>query len=301
METPAIPVSASPNLPAEVVEEKPSKVKCWTKKVKQFSSHHVGFLTVEQMFGLTRGRPKIAEPERRLMAAVLTDAIECYQKYALANDPRGRCLFEEAEVWITSEDRSWLFSFENICETLVFDPGLVRRQLGQWKERRAAEGRRFKDLVPQDADATTVAANAAKGPVNSVEETTADESEPFASGTDKNQRALRNFHEVEIDPGLSERRKQRADLVERLMTELDWWSLRIDDLMNGKLREDIRWTYDVSLDTIRALEDRNPPFLECTGPGSERVRCKPGRPKKMKSRKQTRVLRRRASNEAAVA
>jgi hypothetical protein len=69
------------------------------------------------------------------MLAVLEDAIDCYQKFAHARDPRGTQMFEEAREWVLSTDRSWLFSFENICDTLEINAGYVRRGLREWKER----------------------------------------------------------------------------------------------------------------------------------------------------------------------
>jgi hypothetical protein len=67
------------------------------------------------------------------MLAVLEDAVDCFQKHAHARDPRGQQIFEEAEQWVDSGDRSWLFSFENICDTLEINADYVRRGLRQWK------------------------------------------------------------------------------------------------------------------------------------------------------------------------
>src|SRR5215470_19985921 len=75
------------------------------------------------------------ERERLLMLAVLEDAIDCFQKYAFVRDPRGRQMFEEAREWVGSTDRGWLFSFENICDTLEINAEYVRRGLRTWKER----------------------------------------------------------------------------------------------------------------------------------------------------------------------
>ena len=75
------------------------------------------------------------ERERLLMLAVLEDAIDCYQKYAHARDPRGSQLFDESKEWVMSSDRSWLFSFENICDTLEINADYVRRGLREWRER----------------------------------------------------------------------------------------------------------------------------------------------------------------------
>ena len=84
------------------------------------------------------------ERERLLMLAVLEDAIDCYQKYAHSRDPRGQQLFEESEDWVTSGDRSWLFSFENICDTLEINADYVRRGLREWRARGLAPRRASK-------------------------------------------------------------------------------------------------------------------------------------------------------------
>ena len=67
------------------------------------------------------------------MLAVLEDALDCFQKYAAARDGHGQTLFEEANTWITSNDRGWFFSYENICETLEINPEYLRRGLDTWR------------------------------------------------------------------------------------------------------------------------------------------------------------------------
>lgn len=75
------------------------------------------------------------EPERRLAVAVLQDAVDCFQKHLRARERKARQLFLDAEEWICSEDRSWPFSFENVCDLLQINPEYLRRGLMQWKER----------------------------------------------------------------------------------------------------------------------------------------------------------------------
>ncbi len=79
------------------------------------------------------------EPEKKLMLAVLEDAIACFQKYVLARDGKGRALFREAEDWVQEKNGDWLFSFANICETLGFDPSYLREGISRWKESRLLE------------------------------------------------------------------------------------------------------------------------------------------------------------------
>jgi hypothetical protein len=76
--------------------------------------------------------------ERRLMAAILEDAIDCFQKYLWAKDNRSRNLRLEAESWFLSDDDSWPFSFINVCHALDLEPDFIRRGLITWKERQLA-------------------------------------------------------------------------------------------------------------------------------------------------------------------
>jgi len=75
------------------------------------------------------------EPEKRLIWAILEDAIHSFQDNVWSQDRRGKRLFEDAEEWITKTDRDWIFSFENVCETLGFNPEYVRQGLLRWKEK----------------------------------------------------------------------------------------------------------------------------------------------------------------------
>ena len=73
------------------------------------------------------------EPEKKLLLAVLEDAIACFQKYVFARDGKGRVLFLESEEWILEGDTDWLFSFANVCEMLGFEPSYLRDGLMRWK------------------------------------------------------------------------------------------------------------------------------------------------------------------------
>jgi len=73
--------------------------------------------------------------ERRLMVAILEDAVDCFQKYLGATDGRSRHLGAEAEKWFLADDESWPFSFVNVCYALDLHPGFLRRGLLAWKDR----------------------------------------------------------------------------------------------------------------------------------------------------------------------
>src|SRR5713101_2760189 len=89
-------------------------------------------LLPSQFFDRVRRRVE-HDGERRLMIAVLEDAVDVYRKQATAQEARGQQLFREAEEWIEDGDRTWLFSFENICDVLDIDPRYLRRGLPAWK------------------------------------------------------------------------------------------------------------------------------------------------------------------------
>lgn len=88
-----------------------------------------------------------ADGERRLMIAVLVDAVNCFMKQIHATDPVARQLFEDAEAWITAEDRTWFFSFDNVCGALDLNPEYIRDGLFKW---RAAERRRVDEAALAD-------------------------------------------------------------------------------------------------------------------------------------------------------
>ena len=89
------------------------------------------------------------EPEKRLMLAVLEDAVACYQKHAGARDARGKAIFRDAEEWITEDNAEWPFSFDNICEILGFDPPYLRQGLLGWKEKNLGPRAKIYRLTPK--------------------------------------------------------------------------------------------------------------------------------------------------------
>lgn len=76
--------------------------------------------------------------ERRLILAILEDAVACFQKYLFARDNKGRRLFREAEGWMMTRDKQSPYSFENICEFLSLDADHLRQGLRRWARAAAA-------------------------------------------------------------------------------------------------------------------------------------------------------------------
>lgn len=84
-------------------------------------------------FYATLKRSHFVDPERRLMAALLEDAVSCLARDPLRCSHRQRKSLEEAQQWVSAEDsEDWIFSFSNVCETLGFDADYLRRGLNRW-------------------------------------------------------------------------------------------------------------------------------------------------------------------------
>jgi hypothetical protein len=103
-------------------------------------------LMPEQFFaGL--GKEAGAVNERGLMLAILRDAVECFQKYALARDPQGEDLHRDAAEWIFSNEREWPFSFENICDVLGVSAEYIRAGLAPLRKRTARKVRKSPRII----------------------------------------------------------------------------------------------------------------------------------------------------------
>jgi hypothetical protein len=70
---------------------------------------------------------------KRLMMAMLADAVRCYQGAETAPTEVRRQLFREARRWLFEESSAGPFSFEMVCEMLVIKPQFLRRRLKRWR------------------------------------------------------------------------------------------------------------------------------------------------------------------------
>ena len=93
-------------------------------------------LSAQYMENLRRKTP--IEPEKKLMLAVLEDAINCFQANVMAERGRRKRLFDETLDWFLDRGDDWLFSFESVCEILRLNPDYVRRGLLRWKDKKLA-------------------------------------------------------------------------------------------------------------------------------------------------------------------
>ncbi len=72
------------------------------------------------------------QPEKRLMLAVLEDAVATFQRGALTTGRTALREFAEVRAWFESEDTRWPYAFMNVCHVLGFDPEYLRRGLRRW-------------------------------------------------------------------------------------------------------------------------------------------------------------------------
>ena len=83
---------------------------------------------------LRRAGSRLVEPHRRLMAAVLQTVVDDCRcsPYRRARDYKtriGRAPLRKALAYAASTDRTWPFSFENLCEALGRDANVLRMEL----------------------------------------------------------------------------------------------------------------------------------------------------------------------------
>ena len=84
------------------------------------------------------------QPEKRLMLAVLEEAIATFQRHAIGHTRRSQRLVEDVEEWVSGASGEWPFSFDNICGALDLDADYLRAGMMRWKEaerRKAQQGR----------------------------------------------------------------------------------------------------------------------------------------------------------------
>ena len=94
-------------------------------------------ITPEQFYDMRRDDSAIA-PVKRLMMAVLEDALRCFQNNAEAKGVARKRLFAEAEQWLCGEVGDGPFSFETVCETLGIEPQFLRAGLKEWRAQQLA-------------------------------------------------------------------------------------------------------------------------------------------------------------------
>lgn len=81
-----------------------------------------------QFYG-SGGLSRQLEGKKRLMIAILKDAVECLEKYRDARNGSARINYQNAIEWVEDTSTDSLYSFNNICDLLGFDPAYLRETL----------------------------------------------------------------------------------------------------------------------------------------------------------------------------
>ena len=68
-------------------------------------------------------------PEKRLLVAVFMSAFVELEDTLKTPGPHDEWALQELLAWFFNHDRTWLFSFENLCEELDVSADCVRKQL----------------------------------------------------------------------------------------------------------------------------------------------------------------------------
>ncbi len=114
----------------------------WTRSTVETAIDHRKFFQpdrlAEAQYLAVNRRTYHAQPELRLMGAILEDAVATLTTDLRRCTSRQRRDFAEALNWINGRtDQRSVFSFINICETLAIDPDYLRQGL----IRKSAESR----------------------------------------------------------------------------------------------------------------------------------------------------------------
>jgi hypothetical protein len=88
----------------------------------------------EQFFSAAKDSAAVWSGERRLLLAVLQDAVASFLRYCKDPARRGRRLFRETHEWFWSTDRQWLCAFESICDNLHLNASYIRRGLNRYSD-----------------------------------------------------------------------------------------------------------------------------------------------------------------------
>ncbi len=85
---------------------------------------------------------KTLVPEKKLMLAVLEDALGCFQDHCSAKHGKRKQLYDNVHQWFFDPADDRVFSFSNICSALGFEPDYIRKGLAQWRKKESSKPRR---------------------------------------------------------------------------------------------------------------------------------------------------------------
>ena len=98
-------------------------------------------ILAQQFHGARRGSSNV-EPLRRLMAAMMIEAIRSFQKNWQATTRAARQEFAEVRSWIFSDNEDGPFCFRAACDALQLHPDALRKLLVQWRKKKVVGQRR---------------------------------------------------------------------------------------------------------------------------------------------------------------
>ena len=100
-------------------------------------------LNVDGAFVDSVWKTRVRSGEQRLMLAILNNALDSFFKYRRATDEKGKAIFQEVEAWIGEKNNDWIFSFENVCESVGINASYLRAGLYRGMESEPTRHPRF--------------------------------------------------------------------------------------------------------------------------------------------------------------
>lgn len=90
--------------------------------------------TLAKVFWSVRGKCLPFQGEKKLLLAILEDALSCISKLARATSRRGRRLLNKELAWFINEDDDWIHSVEYICDEFGLNASAVREAILKYVE-----------------------------------------------------------------------------------------------------------------------------------------------------------------------
>jgi hypothetical protein len=78
-------------------------------------------------------RATAGDDERQVLAAVLEDAVQTYQRFVPGPGSRYPHLARKVEAWFASDERTHPLAFRRICDVLGVDAASLREVLARWR------------------------------------------------------------------------------------------------------------------------------------------------------------------------
>lgn len=84
---------------------------------------------IESVMPTTERAPASRSSHRRLMLAVLNEALQTYATGLTSRSVARRSDAYKVETWTTSDNTDWPFAFVNVCTVLGVDPDYIRARM----------------------------------------------------------------------------------------------------------------------------------------------------------------------------